>query len=276
MLCVQVAFAQFRLPDLSPDAEVIQQVGYTTFKIHYGRPAVRQRKIFGELVPYGKLWRTGAGKCTTFYFDKDVTIGEKTVTAGKYAVVTIPGETAWTVMLNSDTSKNYGDPREYNTSTEVVRFTVKTEKAPRFYESLTIDLDVMKDDAILYLSWENTQIHFPILTGTFQKLVSDFPKILSTKSDNDDAYLLAAWYYYMNNENTDQALAWVNRVLNSKQGDNRWAYNLKVDLLERSKNFSEARKTANEAIAFLTKEKPDEWQVSVSEYESKIKRWPKS
>ena len=90
---------------------MIEQVGYTSVKIRSGRPAARERKIMGELVPYGKLWRTGAGKCSTNAFDTPVEINGKTIPAGVYALVTIPRETEWTVMLNSDTSKIYGDPK---------------------------------------------------------------------------------------------------------------------------------------------------------------------
>lgn len=150
IFCKTTSHAQLNLPDLSPEGEILQQAGFTTIKIRYGRPAARGRKIMGDVVPYNSLWRTGAGRCSTISFDNDVFINNAKVSAGVYAILTIPGEKNWTVLFNSDTSKLYGDPREYDVKTEVIRFSVIPKKAGRFYESLTIDLDIVLYDAVLY------------------------------------------------------------------------------------------------------------------------------
>src|SRR5687767_12600444 len=148
LLISNVSFSQIPLPDVSPEAKLVETVGYTTFAIRYGRPAARERKIMGELVPYKKLWRTGAGKCTLIAFDKPVMIHNKAIPAGAYALVTIPNEREWTVLLNSDTSKLYGDPSEYNQTTEAVAFNVVPTTSSRFYESMTISIDISKYDAV--------------------------------------------------------------------------------------------------------------------------------
>jgi tetratricopeptide (TPR) repeat protein len=272
LFLARYSFAQLNLPELSPEAKIHQQVGYTTFDIRYGRPAVRERKIMGDLVPYGKLWRTGAGKCTTFSFDQDVVINNKTIPSGIYSVATIPGEKEWIVMLNADTSKIYGVPEEYDIRNEVFRFSVTPEKASRFYESLTIDIDVVRDDAVIYLTWENTQIHFQIKTGAHEQTLAEIHNALQRDSDNQDILLMAAWRYYMDNESSEQALKWVEKVLS--KGDDRWAFRLKVDLLERMKNYKEARKTAMAAIQFLKTTKPDAWSEGMLDYEMQMKKWP--
>jgi tetratricopeptide (TPR) repeat protein len=267
-----ISYAQLNLPELSPVGNIHQQVGYTTFDIRYGRPAARQRKIMGDLVPYKKLWRTGAGEGTTISFDQEVIIDDKRIPPGIYAFITIPDEREWTVLLNTDTSKIYGDPSEYDAKTEVVSFKVTPQKTNRFYESLTFDLDIVKYDAVFYLAWENTQIHFPIATRSHQKAIAEIDKVLNKNPNDQEALATASYYYFMNNEDAGQILQWLNKALGL--GEERWIYYQKVDVLERMKDYGEARKTANTAIAFLSRTKPEGWEYSVREYEKRIKQWP--
>ncbi|HEY8936203.1 MAG TPA: DUF2911 domain-containing protein, partial [Cyclobacteriaceae bacterium] len=234
--------------------------------------AARERKIMGSLVPYKKLWRTGAGKCTTLSFDHDVQINGKSLKAGIYAMTTISDEKEWTVLLNTDTSKSYGAPSEYNTNTEVLRFNVNSEPTERFYESLTITLDIIHSDAVLFLAWEKTQIHFQISTGSHEKAIAEINKVLNEKPNDIEALLSAAWYYYMTNESSEQILQWLNKALSIEE--HRWALNQKVDVLVRMKNYKEARLTANTAIAMLKRTKPAEWEESVKDYEDRMKGWP--
>jgi tetratricopeptide (TPR) repeat protein len=274
VLCSQLAFAQLRLPELSPRTILIEEIGYTRIEIQYGRPSARERKIFGDLTPFRKLWRTGAGKSTWLIFSTDVFINNKQVPAGAYAFVTIPGEKEWTVLLNSDTSKIYGDPSEYDPATEAARLIVKPEKTDHFYNSLTIYLDSKKHDAELYLAWENTQIHFPIVTRSHQKALAAIESELKKDPNNVEVLAGASYYYSMNNESPDQILRWLDHALSVKE--DRWVYRQKVDLLEQMRNYTEARKTAAKAISYLKREKPDgdAWELNVKMYESRIKTWP--
>jgi tetratricopeptide (TPR) repeat protein len=268
------SFAQLNLPELSPRAHLTEEVGYTTFHVHYGRPAIRGRKIMGGLVPYKKLWRTGGGKSTTIQFDHPVTIAGKKIAAGIYNIGTIPDEKEWTVMLNSDTSKIYGDPSEYDKATEVISFKVTPKKTERVYESLTVGLDIVKYDAIFYLSWENTQISFPIETRTYKKALTDIAAAVSKSPDDPELLSQAAWFYYMDNENLGQALEWVDRAL--LKGNDRWRLRQRFDILERMKRYDEAKKAATRAIDFLTSTKPSEWEESVKGYQEKMKLWAKN
>ncbi len=158
------SLCQLKLPELSPSAHVVQKVGFTTISLYYERPAARNRseeKIFGSLVPFGKVWRTGAGNCTTIAFSTDVIINGKNVSKGKYALFTIPDKTKWTVILNTDTLA-YGAYR-YDEKKDVVRVETKPRKSDRYYESLTIDIDVIPNDARIYISWLNTQVAFDVI-----------------------------------------------------------------------------------------------------------------
>jgi tetratricopeptide (TPR) repeat protein len=272
LLISHASFGQINLPDLSGEERLHEVIGYTTFDIYYGRPAARGRKIMGGLVPYKKLWRTGAGKGTTVLFDRDVVIDNKIVHAGSYSLTTIPDEKEWIVLLNTDTSKIYGDPREYDVKTEALRFKVTPEKTSRHYESLTITLDIAQWDATLYLAWENSQIHFQIKTGSYKQALAEISTGLAQSPEDQDLLLQGAWYYYMNNENPAQALQWVDKALSISE--NRWAYEQKIDLLDRMKKYEEARKTVDRAVNFLNRTKPDEWEATVKEYEVKMKHWP--
>jgi len=274
LLSSHLIFAQLHLPELSPRSKIIEDIGYTRFEIQYGRPAARERRIFGGLIPYQKLWRTGAGKSTWLFFSTDVLINGKPVPAGAYAFVTIPGEKEWTVMLNADTSKLYGDPSEYDVAREAVLMTVKPEKTDHFYESLTIYLDSKKHDAEFYLAWENTRIHFPIVTRSHEKAIATIESTLKKEPNNVAALSSAAFYYSMNNEDPDQIMRWLNKALSIQE--ERWLYHQKIDLLEKMKNYDEARKTATKAIVYLKREKPDNdgWEYSVREFEKKLKNWP--
>jgi tetratricopeptide (TPR) repeat protein len=273
VLVHQLSGAQIQLPELSPEANTIEQVGYTTFKIRHGRPAARQRKIMGELVPYGKLWRTGAGKCSMIAFDTPVEINGKKIPAGAYALVTIPDEMEWKVMLNSDTSKLYGDPKEYDARTEVISFNVTPGKSDRYYESLTMSIDIIRYDAIFFLSWENTQISFPIKTYSYERAVSEIRKSVQQNPDDPEQLSQAAFFYFMNNDDPQQILAWLDKALQA--GDERWILQQRFDILERMQKYDEAAQAAEQAIAFLTRTKPDSWEEGVQGYKESMRRWPK-
>jgi tetratricopeptide (TPR) repeat protein len=275
LFCSQLAFAQLELPELSPRARIVEEIGYTRFEVLYGRPSARERKIFGDLVPYNRLWRTGAGKSTWLIVDTDVFINNKQVPAGAYAVVAIPGEKEWIVMFNSDTSKIYGDPREYDGKTEVARVIVKPETTDHYYNSLTMYLDAKKYDAEFYLAWENTQIHFLIETRSHQKSIAAIESALKKDPNDVDALGGAAYYYSMNNESLDQIVGWLDRALSIKE--DRWHYRMKIEALEKMKNYGEARKTASRLISYVQRDKENnpEWQDTVREYEGKLKTWPK-
>jgi len=235
--------AQF--PTLSPEAFVSQRTGDLITSIRYERPAARGRVIFGGLVPYDKLWRTGAGNCTKITFTQTVVVGHQQVPAGTYALLTIPGKKTWTVILNRD-STLYGTDR-YDTQKDVVRFTVNTEHTDRYHESLSFDIDVVPNDAAIYLAWENVQIHFTVETQV-DKIALAFiqSQLLTRQSNNADLYAQAAEYLFYSNKQLEQGVTLVDRAL--QFGHELWFYRLKVDLLEKLKRYPEAKEAALQAI----------------------------
>lgn len=247
--------AQVDFPALSPRGSIHQKVGTTAISVTYERPAARRRRIFGELVPYDKLWRTGAGNCTKIKFDDDVYIASKLIRAGTYSLLTIPGQQEWTVILNSDTTL-YGTAG-YDESKDVVRFQTKSEPTSRYYESLTIDIDVIPDNALLNISWEKTRISFEIKTGTdkeITRMVND--QLLSGKINDPQALAMGAEYYYFLGRDLETGLALVNRAIDIKESS--WYYSLKVDILTRSKRYAEAIETLKINMAYV-KTNPENW-----------------
>jgi hypothetical protein len=186
-------YSQGNFPDLSPKGYVMQKAGFTTISVDYERPAARGRKIFNDLVPYNKLWRTGAGNATKMRFSTPVVIHDKNIVAGNYSILTIPGPNEWTVILNNDTTL-YG-LQGYNQSKDVLRFNTNAEKTARYYESFTIDIDIIPHNAMIYLAWGNTQIHFKVETGSDKK-TDDYinSNLLTDKSTDPAQYATAAEY----------------------------------------------------------------------------------
>ena len=160
----QVVAQSVEVPAPSAKARVDQRVGISDFSIDYSSPAVRGRKIWGGLVPYDQLWRTGANASTKLTSSRDFSFGETKVPAGTYALLTIPGASSWTVILNSDTSLN--GTNGYDAKTDVARVTVKPEASePR--ERLTFLFSDTTDDASrLDLEWENLRVSVPIKVDT--------------------------------------------------------------------------------------------------------------
>ena len=266
------ASAQLKLPDLSPDSKLIQNIGYVNFEITYGRPAARGRKIFGELVPYGQVWRTGGGASTKIQFDRAVMIGGKSIQSGTYTLVTIPNPTQWTILLNSNTQKIFGAQQDvYDIATEVARFDVPAKKTDRFYESFTIEMEIINNDAAVYISWENTQVHFPILTDNNGMTIKEVEAYLSANPNDSENLAYSAYYLGFLKQEPKRLLGYVDRALKIKEDG--WYYEIKMNLLADAKRFDEARKVYQTTIEYLHRVKPDGWQETEQYLKTLVDKW---
>lgn len=165
MLTVAPAFAaDLALPAPSPLARVMQTIGVTEVTVEYSSPGVKGRKIFGELLKFGELWRTGANGATKITFTNDVTVGGKAVPTGTYAIFTIPGKDQWTVILNKNAMQ--GGTRNYDKTLDQARITVKPAAAPARERLTFLIADTTDDSARLDLEWETTRISLPIKIDT--------------------------------------------------------------------------------------------------------------
>jgi len=150
------AQAQDKQP-VSPPASVSEKIGEAVVTIDYSQPSVRGRKIWGGLVPYGQVWRTGANKATTFEVSQDITIDGRKLPKGKYALFTIPDEKEWTIIFNS--KHDQWGAYNYNPADDVLRLTVKPTAADEHYEAMTFDIN---KDGIVSLMWEKIRVSFQV------------------------------------------------------------------------------------------------------------------
>ncbi len=203
------ASAQIKLPAASSAQTVTQDLGIHKVVLTYARPNVKGRTIFGGLIPYGEIWRTGANNATTLAFEGDVRIGDQNIPAGTYGLFTIPGKEEWTVILNKN-SKQWGS-YTYDQKDDILRLKVKPERLANKQETMTISFsEVTTASARVTLSWEHTAVSFDILADQDAEIVAAIDKAMS--GTGNKPYLQAAQYYYNNNKDIDQALAWANEA----------------------------------------------------------------
>lgn len=230
--------AQVELPRLSPNAAVSQTVGYTNITINYCRPFVHGRKIWGALVPFGQVWRTGANEATTIQFTTDVTIEGNKVPAGKYSFFTIPAETEWTVILNK-VDKQWG-AYNYKQEEDLVRFKVKPEQSP-FTENLCYSFSNLSDAAAsVVIKWENLQVSFKVEVDLNNHVYAKIKEAIAAKPDNWQNYSQAANYAADNNLFGDEPLQWIEKA--TSLGGGYYPYFVKAKILSKKNKTTDALK----------------------------------
>lgn len=215
---VGLAQAQLNIPPASPDAEFKQQIGFGEVEVKYSRPSARGRVIFGGLEPYGQMWRTGAHDATTIRFSEAVKLNGNDIPAGTYSLFTIPNQNEWTIIINK-IAEMHGTS-DYAQEQDLVRFAAKPEKSARYYETFTIEVnDLSKDEAGLFLLWENTQVKITIKMNVDEKVMAEInDRINVKKEDRASLFYQSSSYYFNNNKDLKQAYAWV-QIANSKAQD---------------------------------------------------------
>ena len=212
LLCAFPAWAaDFETPRASPYAKTEQTVGLTDITIDYSSPGVKGRKVWGELVPYGQVWRTGANKATKITFSKDVVIGTTPVPAGSYAFFAVPTADAWTLILNKDF--NQGGAFNYKKELDVARVDVKPEAiTPRERLAYTVT-DFNDDQANISLEWEKVRVSLPVKLGTEAQLSAAI-KAVDGKDGEVDIMIAN---YYLGKKDNDDAVAWADKALKVKE-----------------------------------------------------------
>ncbi|GAB3657580.1 DUF2911 domain-containing protein [Echinicola sediminis] len=233
---------QIQMPQASPAASVSQKVGLTDVKVEYSRPSVKGRKIFGTLVPYGEVWRTGANASTKISFSDDVTLNGNKVPAGTYAFYVIPNKKEWTVIL-SDNLELWGSIG-YNPEHDVVRFNVPAEKSKEFYETMEISFnDLTNSGASLNLNWEKSGIELDIETAVEPVVLSQIQEmVIDQNSDNPGLLYQAASFYYSIDKDLDTAHGWIKKSVSADP--KYWTMHLKAKIEDKLGLKEEAIKTA--------------------------------
>jgi len=203
--------AQVKTPQSSPKCIVEQVVGLTDVTIDYSRPSMKGRIIFGDLVPFGKLWRTGANANTIISFSEDVVIDGKTLKKGKYSLFTTPKADIWEVVFYTDIN-NWGNPEKWDDTKVALKTNVKPEMLNRPVESLTIGINNLDNNfGHLEISWEKTVVPIKFEVPTQKAAIASIEKVLGGPSAND--YFASAQYFYQSNGDMNKALTYINKAL---------------------------------------------------------------
>ena len=261
---------QIRVTSASPAASFEQEVGSGKIKITYSRPLVRGRKIFGELVPFDKLWRTGASDCTVITTSEDISFGNNVLKAGSYSIFSIPSINEWTIIVNSDTTL-HGETG-YDEKKDIMRFKVPLEKNPNFYETFTIELNDInsKGEAFLKILWENTMVKIPVKSKEDDTIVALIDQhIIKGKTQDANLLFQAANYYYSTNRDYKQAIIWLLEA--EKINPQNFYYpNLRQKLASENKDYTIAIEAAKRAISIADKEK---MKKTIDSLNNKISDW---
>lgn len=242
------AAAQIETPPLSPRAVVEQQVGLTKVTLDYSRPGVKGRKIFGELEPWGAVWRTGANASTKVTFEEAVTFGGESVPAGKYGLYSIPGEDSWTVILSKQTelwgAGGY-DPKEDQVRVEVTPITL-----PSVHETFTIDLQSFEaTGADFVIAWETTKIVVPLGVDTNSKVMAQIDEQVRNAEGEvaPRIYFDAAMYLMENGGDLEEAAGWMKTAVDASPGA-FWMSYYQAELAHRMGDMELARAAATKSL----------------------------
>lgn len=268
-----VTHAQVKTPAPSPHATMTQMVGLTEVTVDYSRPSAKGRMVFGDLVPFGKLWRTGANLNTTVTFSEDVVIKGTTLKKGKYALYTTPKADMWEVIFYSDTD-NWGTPENWNVNKVAYSTNVDPIALGNPVESLTISINnLTNDSATLDISWEKTMVSLKFEVPTQKMAMASIEKALAGPTAGD--YYSAAQYFYQSNGDLNKALEYVNKAVSMvKAGEDVPFWHLRLKSLIQAKlgDKKGAIETAKLSLAAAQKAKNDDY---IKMNNDSIKEWSK-
>lgn len=217
------ANAQVKTPQPSPLSKLEQKVGLTDVTIEYSRPAVKGRKIFGDLVPFGKMWRTGANANTKVTFSDDVKIGDANVKAGTYAIFTIPNEKSWDILVYADAS-NWGTPEKWDDSKVAAKVSAEVYAMPMSVQSFTITVDdVTNNTAVIGMIWENVYVALPFTVPTAMKVSASIDETMKGDPKAGD-YYSAAVYYLQEKKDMKKAMMWIDKAVELTSDNPRFWY----------------------------------------------------
>lgn len=238
LLASAPAIAQIKTPAPSPTCKVSQEFGLVTADLEYSRPSAKGRKVFGELVPFGEMWRVGANASTKIKFSDDATIGGTKLKAGTYAIYATPGEKEWSVIFYKNTSF-WGTPgKDFKEEDVAARVAVPVQSVRDLVETFTMNFNNLRNNgADLEINWEYTKVVVPITVDTDTKVMADIKTTLDGPSAG--AYYAAGRYYFEEKKDMNLALTWVDKAL-EKGGEKFWMLRQKALILAELNRFKDA------------------------------------
>jgi hypothetical protein len=222
--------------------------------LSYSRPGIKGRKIFGDIVPYGNVWRTGANNATTLTFGDEVTIGGTKIPAGKYGLLTIPDKKSWTLIITKQTDVT--SPAAYKQEMDVVRVVSEVSKMKSAAETFTMQFANIKPASCeLYIMWDKSTVVLPITTEIDGKIMANIDQAM--KGDKPP-YFQAAMYYMENGKDLNQSLAWFNKAVEA-QPNAFWIQHQWANCLAKLGKVSEAKTAALKSKELAAEAKNDDY-----------------
>ncbi len=250
-----IADAQpIKTPAPSTTQNIKQEFGLGTVELSYSRPNAKGRKIFGDLVPFDKVWRTGANQATTVTFSEEVIIGGTKIAAGKYGLLSIPSASEWTLIISKQTDVT--SPAAYKQEMDVVRVKAKSNKTEWVTESFTMSFDNIKDNSCdLMLFWEKTYVVLPITADVDSKVMK---QIENTMTKDNKPYYNAAVYYADNGKDLNQAVSWFDKAI-EQNPKAFWVYYQKAKALAKQGKKTEAMAVSMKSMELAKEAKNDDY-----------------
>ncbi len=248
------AGAQLKTPAPSPTQTIKQDFGLAAVELSYSRPAMKGRKIFGDLVPFGKVWRTGANNATTLTFGDEVTIGGVKIPAGKYGLLSIPEKSSWTLIITKQTDVT--SPAAYKQDMDVVRVNAPVMKSKTAVESFTMQFaNLTATSCELHIKWDKAAVSLPITTEIDTKVMAAIETAMKTEKP---PYFNAAMYYMDNGKDLNQALAWFDKAVEA-QPTAFWIHHQRANCLAKLGKKEDAKKAASRSIELAKEAKNDDY-----------------
>lgn len=261
--------AQVNAPAPSPFSKLEQKVGLTDVTIEYSRPGVKGRKIFGDLVPFGKVWRTGANARTKITFSTEATVDGQTLQPGSYSIFTIPSAESWDIIFYND-GKNSGTPKELDPEYIAAKTTAKAYPVPFDIETFTIDLNNLSNSGgRLEFIWEKTWVGVDFTVPTDDAVMASISKIMNGPSAQD--YFDAAAYYSQSGHDIKMAVKWIDKAVEmTKEKPRFWFIHEQALIHAKSGDTKGAIAAAKASLALAKEAKYDPF---IQKNEKVLKEW---
>ena len=270
-LSFNMIIAQLEIPAASPKSKLFQTVGLTEISVEYSRPSVKNRNIFGSLVPYDKIWRTGADESTKISFSDDVLINSATLKAGTYSLYTIPTTNYWDIIFYAETNV-WGVPRNWDENKVVLKTRVDSYNLPESIkaETLQISFDFLTNDAaVMAILWDNTYVPVRINVPTTKNVMLKISEVLNNKPTFSDYYKAAV---FMNDQKIDakKALEYMELAMNFNENPRFWQLRQYSLILAENKLFKRAISVAKKSLK-MAKKSGNENYIKMNE--ASIQSW---
>ncbi len=270
-MLISTVQSQLIHPKASPFSKIQQDIGLTTVIVEYSRPAVRGRKLFDGLVPYGRIWRVGANESTKFTVNSEIEVLGNTLLPGTYALYAFPEEFSWEVVFHKNTS-HWGDGRTaYDPSEDAFRVHIEPEENSEWQENFLISFDsISHNGAIMHWKWGNTSVSIPLEVDTQKVMMQAIEKSL-VGNPSAQTYYEAARYLQEEGIESAKALHYLEKAI-AIGGDTYYFYRVKSLVEASMKNYEGAIKSAQRSLVLAQAEGKDEF---VRMNQEKIARWKK-